>query len=184
MATPEIIGVMVGGSGMVMSSGSFSGDRLSRGEFAGLLRGLSPIAMNLALAKYAADKDAERMLIAQYRVEVMGDAIKQGWQIIKGKPTICNLAQYAVYEVISPNRCGKCKGRCFVGNKVCMTCGGTGYRTISGRMIADALGVSEPSYRRHWKQRFELAVSRVQDIDSLVINTLRAADKDYVGAYA
>ena len=183
MATPEIIGVMMGGSGMALSSGSFAGDRLSRGEFAGLLRGLPSIAMNLALAKYAVDKDAERMLIAQYRVEVMSDAIQQGWQIVKGKPTICNMATFAVLEVVSPNRCGKCRGRCYVGNKICSLCSGTGLRSISGRMIADSLQVSEPTYRRVWKPRFQAAVRRIQDIDSSVINALRVADKEHMGDY-
>jgi len=180
MASIEVIGLLCAGTTRYHEPGCSSrasGNDLTRAELAGLLAGLSTAQMALALAKYGDDVDSERALIAHVRVWAAGVAVRNGWQVVKGRPTITNMAALAVFDVVRPNRCSHCHGTEMVGHRVCRVCSGTGYKPLSGRRIAEAIGVDECNYRRTWKARYESIMAYVQSIDFDICMALRSADK-------
>lgn len=178
MASVEIIGLLCAGSTRYHEYGGGSGvDRLTRSELAGLLAGLNEAAMNLALAKYALDLEAERCLIAHVRVWAAGVAVRERWQIVKGRPTVVNISALAVFESVRPNRCCRCSGRGFVANRLCPVCTGSGYKALSGRKIADVIGVDECCFRRQWKQRYADVMAYVQGLDATVNRVIGFADR-------
>jgi hypothetical protein len=178
MASSEIIGLLCAGSIKYHEPISItSGEKLTRAELAGLLVGLSVPAMSLALAKYALCENAERSLIANIRVWSAGIAIKEQWRTVKGRPTIMNMAAMAVFDVVRPNRCVRCHGRGLVSMRVCPCCSGSGVKFVSGRSVADAIGVDECNYRRLWRARYNQIISYVQGLDAEVSRVLYYADK-------
>jgi hypothetical protein len=177
VASVEIIALLCAGSTAYhgLPGGGSTGDRLSRLEIAGLLSGLNKAAMNLALAKYALDLDAERGLIAHVRGYAAGLAVKEGWHIVKGRPVLCNMAALAVFEAVRPNRCVRCSGRGVLGHRVCIRCNGSGYKALSGRKIAEGIGVDEAAYRRSWREKYEHCFGYIQSLDSEINKCLRLA---------
>lgn len=179
MASVEIIGLLCAGSTRYHQVTSKSSvDKLSRSELAGLLATLGRHELNYALAKYAMSIEAERMLIAYMRVWAAGMAVENGWHVVKGRPTVVNMAAIAVFESVRPNRCYRCEGRGIVSNKVCPVCDGSGYKALSGRKIAEAIGVDESNYRRIWRYRYNDCYSHMQAIDSSVNEVLMFADHE------
>jgi hypothetical protein len=180
VASVEIIALLCAGSTAYhgLPGGGSTGDRLSRLEIAGLLSGLNKAAMNLALAKYALDLDAERGLIAHVRCYAAGLAVKEKWHIVKGRPVLCNMAALAVFEAVRPNRCVRCSGRGMLGHRVCISCNGTGYKALSGRQVAEGIGVDEQSFRRVWRARFDGLYSYLHGIESEVSRVLYASDHE------
>lgn len=180
MASLEIIGLLCAGSTHyhAMSGCSWAAGRLSKAELAGLLAGLDKPAMNLALAKYALDINAERNLIAHVQVRAVGIAVRENWLIIKGRPTVVNMSALAVFESVRPNRCGRCSGRGFVAHRLCSNCNGSGFKALSGRKVAEIIGVEDNDYKRKWRQRYQGLINYVQGLDSSVNRVLHFADKD------
>ncbi|MGZ8933477.1 MAG: hypothetical protein ACXW04_01130 [Methylobacter sp.] len=180
MASVEIIGLLCAGSTRYHEQGGSGSntDKLSRSELAGLLAGLDKASMNYALAKYALDQDAERMLIAHVRVWAAGVAVRESWQIVKGRPIVSNMAALAVFESVRPNRCCRCEGRGVVSNRVCLVCNGSGYKALSGRKVAEAISVDECSYRRLWKQRYDQIYTYVTGLDASINNSLHRSDRE------
>ena len=166
----EVIALLCAGSVRYhepLGKGGYGG-QLTRAEVAGLLAGLSSEAVNFALAKYAGDLAAERAFIAQLRVWAAGLANAEAWQVVRGRPTVCNLCALAAFEVVRPNRCPRCQGRGMDKAKVCGVCNGSTFKPLSGRFIADAIGMDESSYRQTWKSRYERILRHVQEVDSNV----------------
>lgn len=148
---------------------STGGDALRGVEIAGLLAGMLPHEISLALAKYAGDSDAERDIVKHVRGWAQGVASEEHWKIIDGRPSVLNMAELAVYDVVRPNRCEKCGGGGYVGVfRLCKACHGSGFLRLSGRSVAERIGVDECNYRRVWKSRFNRCVAYVQGIDSKV----------------
>lgn len=179
MASVEMIGLLCAGSTAyhAVRGGSGSPNAMKRSELAGLLAGLTGPQTDLALAKYGDDQESERRLIAHVRVWLADVAIREDWRIVKGRPTMSNMAALAVFEVVRPNRCERCHGRGLVVNRVCNRCSGAGYQHLSGRDLAGAISVDECNYRRTWRERYERAFSYVQSIDSNVVFSIFMADK-------
>lgn len=182
MASVEVIALLCSGSTRYHEGGSSgaANDRLSKAELAGFLAGLSGPAMHLALAKYALDQDAERLLIAHVRLWAADIAVREEWQIVRGRPTVVNMAALAVFEAVRPNRCHRCDGRGYLGNKVCLICNGSGHKALTGRKIAEAIGVDECNYRRLWRARYDECFRYLQSLDSMVIRVIGLADKDNI----
>lgn len=180
MASVEIIGLLCAGSTHyhAVSECNCSIGRLSRSELAGLLAGLDKPAMNLALAKYALDIVAERNLIAHVRVRAAGIAVREDWHIVRGRPTVVNMSALAVFESVRPNRCGRCSGRGFVAHRLCSNCNGSGFKALSGRKVAEVIGVEDSDYKRKWRPRYEGLIDYVRALDSSVNIALHFADKD------
>ena len=178
MAGPEIIGLLCAGSTNYHPlGGGGRATQLTKSEMAGLLRGLSDEAMAFALAKYAVDLDAERRLIALVRVCVSSWSVREQWQIVRGRPTLSNMAAVAVFEVVRPNRCSRCRGIGFIGNKVCGTCLGTCYKPLSGRQVAEAMCIDHTNYIRTWKARYDRVLEHVGGLDGMVCLALRVASR-------
>jgi hypothetical protein len=184
MANPEIIGLLCAGSSFFESGSRRStGVVLTRSELAGYLAGSSDIAMNFALGCYALDDDAVRMLIAYVRVWAGHLANRDGWQIVKGRPTVSNLSAIAVYEVIRPLVHMSCSGSGYIpeagsgARVVCSACAGTGIKPLSGRKIAAAAGLEKMDWFRHWQDRYLQILKYVIDLDGEVQAVLAAATK-------
>lgn len=177
MASVEIFGLLCAGSVRYHPAAGSSGyQQLSRLELAGLLSGLARHQVDFGFARYGCDVDSERRLIAHVRVWLADVALRQDWQIVKGRPTLCNLAAIAVFEMVRPNRCERCRGRGMLVNRVCPGCHGGSYQHLSGRDIAESIGVDECNYRRTWKGRYETALKYIQDIDFQIKSVLYRAD--------
>jgi hypothetical protein len=175
MSSPELLSLLCAGTCRyhpALGEGSAVG-QLGRLEIAGLLRGLSTEAMNLALAKYCADLEAERMLIAQVRVWAVGLALKESWPVLRGKPVITNMAAFACLETVRPNRCGTCKGTGFKGARICPACNGVGVAKLPDMAIASACGLEKSVYSRRWRSRYEVIYRHVADLDGQVLGVLR-----------
>lgn len=178
MASVETLALLCGG---VVRFGSVRGaaageGQLSRSELAGLMAGLNREQMLFAMAKYCGDEQSLRELWAHVYSYAAGLAGKQGWKIIKGKPIVSEMSRMAVYEVVSPGRCVKCRGTGLLVNRACTSCSGTGFKRVSGRKLADCAGVDERQWRTCWKDRYELIVKYMQGLESAVNITVRRAD--------
>lgn len=179
MASVEIIGLLSAGCVRYHPASRHGGspEALSRSELAGLLSGLTRPQMHLALARYAGDESSERKLIAHVQVWAAGLAVRESWKIVSGRPLVCNMAALAVLEVVRPNRCRRCQGRGSLISRACCACEGSGYYHLSGRRIAEIIGIDHMNYSRTWCGRYERAVKYVQGIDSQVIIGLRMASR-------
>ncbi|WKJ88771.1 hypothetical protein QZJ86_12135 [Methylomonas montana] len=184
MANPEIIGLLCAGSSFFESGPRrSSGVVLSRSELAGYLAGTSDIAMSFALGCYALDQDAERLLIAYVRVWAAHLANREGWEIVKGRPTVSNLSAIAVYEVIRPLVHMACAGSGYTRDArsgkrvVCSACAGTGIKALSGRKIAAAAGLDKMDWFRHWQNRYLQILKYVIELDGEVQAILADATK-------
>ncbi|TPQ24924.1 hypothetical protein [Methylomonas koyamae] len=190
MANPKIIALLCAGSNLGGSGGGHSRAVLTRQELAGLLAGCSDTAMDFALAKWALDEAAERLLIAKCRVYAAHLAQEEGWPVVKGRPTIANLAAVAVFESIRPAIHLACGGTGRVGGhfvyqgdqlvrepvRVCKTCGGTGRKKFGVRDIAEACGLDHVTYWRQWRNRYAALCAWMGDWDSEVRARLGQAD--------
>lgn len=178
MANPEVVGLLCAGSAFFESGPRrSSGVVLSRLELAAYLAGASDAALNFALASYALDDGATRSLIAQVRVWAAGVAIREGWQIVRGRPTLSNLCAIAVYDAIRPLVHTACQGSGKLGACVCSGCGGSGLKPLSGRKIAAAAGLDKMDYFRHWADRYKGILSYVLELDGEVQTILAAANR-------
>ena len=101
MASVELIGLLCAGSSRYhkVSSGGGVGDQLSKSELAGLLAGMSPAAMALALAKYALDNDAECELVSYILAWATEVSCNEKWKFIEGKPCLVNMSVMAMVEI-------------------------------------------------------------------------------------
>jgi len=153
------------------SIGASSGVGLSRLEFAGLLSGLPVEAMNFALAKYCGDSQALCLLADHVFMVYVGSlALSEQWAIDRASKTTFKMSRLAVAEMVGSSRCERCNGVGIVVNKTCKCCDGSGYARLSGRKIAEAIDVSEPQWRRVWRERYEKVIRYIQDIDYEVNN--------------
>jgi hypothetical protein len=157
---------------------SFGGERLTPAEVAGMLSGLNTIELALIYAKYLGDLASERKLWANVYEWAAGVAVRESWAIQRGQPVVANMAYIAVFEIVRPNRCGKCKGTGIIKAKACTQCAGSGFRPLSGRAIADAIGYHEATYRELWKSRYSSVFSYVQDIESRAVSRIRFSDRE------
>lgn len=177
MASPEIIGLMCAGSTNYHGTAGHGAGLLGRAELAALLAGVGGGVFDYAMAKYAGDVDSERKLLASVKVWAAGVAVRESWQVVRGRPTISNLCALAVFESVRPNRCGRCHGTGFKSSRLCVTCGGAGIKALSGRKIAEACGVDEAHFRRLWKPRYDAIYAYVNAFDGEVCRALRVADR-------
>jgi hypothetical protein len=177
MASVEIIGRSLAGTTHYQATGgSHSPVQLSKTELAGLLSGLNQAQMHFAYAKYGEDPDSERKLIGDIQTWVQGYAVNHHWQADQSGPFIDKMCYLASIEVVRPNRCGHCRGTAMAKHKICTVCSGSGYKRLSGRRIAEIVGMDECKFRRTWRGRYEAIIAYVQQLDSEVRFALWTAD--------
>jgi len=170
MPNPELIALLTAGSALFKDHEheTRGGVVLSRCELAGYLAGMTHGAALMAYAKWGQDEHSMRQLIAWVRVVAAGMAVEQGWEVVRGQPTILNLAAIATYEVVMPMVHEVCEGRGVVGFKTCTGCNGTGRKSLSSRAIQEAAGIERMSWRRHWEGRYRQIVKAVVELDAEV----------------
>lgn len=119
-------------------------ESLSSAEIAGLLRGLTQEQMNFAQAKYCGDVAAQVRVLIQVRkqAEVMAEHGK--WKVRPSQ--IQALADQAVIELMT--------------------------KRLSGKQIAEALGVSEPAFCANWKAKFVQLLRPLYECDSAISNAI------------
>lgn len=178
MATPEILAKLCASTTrFTYAGGTYSSDRLSRSELAGLLAKLSQVQVDHAMAKYAWDEISETKLIFELSTWAIELAKHREWQV-RDPSIVINMATIACLEACRPNRHKACRGRGFVRGKPCVVCNGTGIKYLSGRQIAGCIGVDSASYRRLWCRRYEIIARHLQGIDYQIKLTLKQNDRD------
>lgn len=176
MSSAEVIGKMFP---TAMSFGSVRGTTcaaLSKAELAGMLAKLTPHEMNLALAKYGCDEIAKLRLLRNVQAYTTSLALKECWKP-RTVELLATMASLAVNEVLSGNVCDKCHGTGLIGIiRVCKCCDGTGHFRVSGRKMADMIGVCEKQWRTLWKYRYNAVFEYVQQMESTVLTQIHFAD--------
>lgn len=144
---------------------------LSGVEWAALLSGLQSHAVNFALAKHCQDQQALCLLVDHvFKVYVASLAITEQWRVDQGCVAPYRLSKLAAVEMTADARCDRCHGVGLLAAKVCKSCDGSGYARLSGRRLADAVGVSPMQWVRVWCGRYESVIKYLQGIDSTVNN--------------
>lgn len=166
MSSVELIGKLMAGVSSVDSVRSTAGAVLSKSELAGLLAGLSQAETDLAIAKYGCDEGAKRRLLVHVQAYITTIAVKEGWKP-RNRELLGMLALLSVSEVVSDNLCPHCHGTGMVKVKVkvCNVCNGTRHKSLSGRRIAESIGVSNTQWLRDWKPRYGRIYDYVHGLD-------------------
>jgi len=149
---------------------------LTRAEMSGMLTGLSPVAMNYALAKYCDDADAFRMLQIQCIQVAVGYAVKGDWKVNKGKPCIISLGVLSAIESVNPLLCFACNSVGMAGEKVC-SCA----KRRKGISHADRyryVDLCQNSWVNLWRDRYEMLFGYCESLDSQVRFALDVNRKD------
>ena len=164
MRSVELIGKLMAGVSSVDSVRSTAGAVLSKSELAGLLAGLTAAELDLALAKYGCDDNARRRLLSHVQAFVTAIAVKEAWKP-RSRELLGAMAVLSVGEVVSDNLCPHCHGTGMVKVKVCNVCNGSRHKSLSGRKIAESLGVSNTQWLRDWKPRYDRVYDYVHGLD-------------------
>lgn len=180
MANPELVGRLLAGvSNYQARRGGGGNPELTRAELAGMLAGLSSIHMSFCYAKYAGSESAALETKRAVLVRARTIAKVQRWQFDGGRPTLENMSSVVVYEAITPPVCGKCQGAGYVVSmgRGCAVCNGTGVLSLSGRIVAKNIEISEASYRKDWARRYADLLGFLQGLDADIWRALRIADR-------
>lgn len=183
MANVEILSLLCAGTTKYhppLSAGNYTltGATLTKSEIAGLLAGLDDQETALIFAKYLGDLCSERRLWGYVYQRAAGLAVSFGWKVQRGRPVLANLSYLAVFDVVRPNRCAKCHGTGFVNVRACGRCAGSGVKPLSGRHIAESIGVDESNYRRLWQPRYEVIYDHVCSIESRAVFAIGRNNKN------
>jgi hypothetical protein len=176
MSSVELIGKLMAGVASVGTVRGTAGAVLSKSELAGLLAGLSQAETDLAIAKYGCDDGAKRRLLVHVQAYVTALAVKEAWNP-RNRELLGMLALLSVSEVVSDNLCPHCHGTGMIRVKVCNVCNGTRHKPLSGRKIAESIGVSNTQWLRDWKLRYNRIYDYVHGLDVNVKWRLISADK-------
>lgn len=187
MAGVEALARLGGGvSRMDSGAPATGGSELSGIELAGLLSGLSDEEMAWAILVYvgeAARYEYVRELVRQHALSLKR---RQHWRAASDDQAIV-LADVAFEDVVSPGRCPRCHGVCYVGAKVCGKCQGSGQVRRSDRQIAAALDVCLRSFQDSWARRLADVLGYVHGLDGAVRgavgrNSRRFDENIFIGA--
>jgi hypothetical protein len=164
MANVEILSALAAGT-VRLSGGSRSSskDQLGKADLAGLLAGLTGPEMCYAIVKYAGDASVGDELRLSVRNHARSLASRHAWKISKNQ--VDALADLATSEDLNPCRCNRCGG---IGNRlsrVCAACNGTGIKHLSGRAMANAVGIDETAFRKPWKERLSAVMAYLYELD-------------------
>ena len=165
VSSVELIGKLMAGAVGVNFVRGTAGALLSKAELAGLLAGLSQAEMDLALAKYGCDELAHRRLLVHVQAYITAIALKEVWKP-RSSELFGSLAVLVISEVVGENICPHCHGTGLVKVRVCHVCNGTRHKAMSGRSIAQVLGLSNTQWLRDWKARYDMVYDYVYGLDS------------------
>ena len=139
---------------------------INRIEIASYLSGMSDNEVNYVYAFFG-DEVAESRLTDFVIARALRLARMEEWKSC-GCDRIEAMAALAVQENLH-NLCRLCKGTGSRKLKVCQHCYGTGYARLSGRIVANLIGVDHSNFSRLWKRRYDCIYVIVQDIQCVVM---------------
>lgn len=159
---------LVGGSARYdfMPRGGSSRQQLCGAELAGLLSGLSSVAVDLAYALYACDEIAQAKLRAHMQVYAVSLACDEGWDVVRGQPTITRMGILSVFELLSSGLCNVCHGPGQHNGHECDMCRGVGRVPTAGRQRASFIFVSQNQWQRVWADRYARIFAYLQGLDA------------------
>jgi len=134
-------------------------------DVAGAMRGLSPIAEAILRAKYVGDALALHELIWMISIDLKTE--------VKEFDRRMGMAQCLTEEIVSPQRCPKCKGVGYVGNSECKSCNGTGYRRKSGRDIERVANIPHQSWVRKYRSIYVRKIDFYSSVELWGISTVK-----------
>lgn len=152
--------------GRLAAKTGFYGERIEGG---GGSRGLSPMALSRLLGEAIDDPVTRLLLLVKYagmeqqrgtlEFAVIGLADKMDWRC-KDREVLRRLVKQAVLETVEADPCAMCRGEGTILGRMekkapCRRCRGEGKNPVSGRARQRAIGVTEPTWRRVWRSRFD-----------------------------
>jgi hypothetical protein len=142
---------------------------LTPGMISAACRGLTRHMYLYALRKHADDESTTPELVQLNRIAVRQRAALEKWARVKAS-TVDQFADLTLFDSISTNHCGKCKGS---GNSslgvTCSMCRGTGKAVpVSMTEKGQIIGVSKQAYRNTWRSREQAIASEFQYFDEYV----------------
>ena len=170
----KAIPAMLGGTCnyQFLPRGGSAKDQLSGAELAGLLSGLGTVAVDLAYALYASDDQAQCKLRAHMQLYAVKLAVDEGWESVRGQPTVTRMGILSVFELISPGVCSLCHGSGVYQAHECDLCRGFGRMPSSGRQRANFIVVSRMAWQRLWADRYARIYNYLLGIDADVRNAV------------
>lgn len=112
-----------------------------------------------AIAFAGVGRTADRLIRFLYCGDVCQEPLLQAALVheLRGKVAaerllLGRLVRLALVELASRSVCKTCGGSGYVAASLCEVCGGGGLKPFSQRMRADMIGVSQPSFHRHYEE--------------------------------
>lgn len=142
MATVESLSRLTAGAvnPAAATGRSSSKEQLSSAEIAGFLKGLTHEQMTFAQAKYCDDSESKINLLILTRKQAAEIANRGKW---KTRPSqVDKLAELAVIEVMT--------------------------KRLTGKVIAQAMGISEQAVNANWKDKFAQLLKSLYEYDAAV----------------
>lgn len=170
MQCEKVMAALVGGTvdyGF-MPRGGGARQQLNGAELAGLLSGLSSVAMDLAYALYAADDDALFMLRLHMQLYAASLAVSDRWDVAGCAESVSRLGVLSVFHLASADVCSVCHGSGVYVGKQCGLCLGIGRLPASGRQRSRFLLVSQNAWQRVWADRYAKVFAYLSGIDASV----------------
>jgi Zn finger protein HypA/HybF involved in hydrogenase expression len=145
------------------------------------MSGSDKLSAELLLTKYAQDSDTRNSLKIRWRMRVGDHALHQKWDR-KPRGTVFALADLALFESLSAQRCPSCNGvaELLIGATVrqCPTCSGTGLPPTSDASVARALNLPLKDYQNRWRDRLAWARRELHRIEYEALIALDEALED------
>jgi len=139
---------------------------LSSLEVAALLKGLSQVQLNYALAKYCGDVESFKSVQIHLMCQAGGYAARNEWKTVKGKPRVMALGALAVIESVNPLLCFSCNSPSMLGKK---TCSCDNPRTKLSQVDKfDYVGVCKKHWADVWRDRYDLLFDYCERMDGEV----------------
>ena len=149
-----------------VSGGIPTDKNIAHGELAGLCEN----SYTFGLAKYGDDEHAKKKLYEIFVDFAEKTARRNGWRVNK-MATLHGAARIAIDMHLYPQLgyCRTCRGSKSSSPGVkCMTCDGTGKKSIKNTEIAIMLDVNESKVRSTWGSRIDKLYCVISDWDSLI----------------
>jgi hypothetical protein len=169
------LGLMFAGCGSYRPEARATGvEALGRVEVAALMAGMREHEVDYVYA-FMGDAGGELRLVWYVEAQVLRLARSEEWRAFDaGKVGL--MARLAVQENLR-NICQHCHGTGQRRFKVCVHCHGGGRARLSGRSIAERIGVDQSNFVRVWRRRYDCVYVLVQDVQSSVVSTVRRNDR-------
>lgn len=153
-----------------MRQGSGGIPEYTAADIAAALAGCDdPLATMLVLYKWALMGDIAQKLERAAYLMAVDIAVKEKWQIPKGKELVRHMTRLAILESSNPPKCNTCNG---LGKEytnegglkqiACRACGGGGARRMTGELRSLIVGLDPSRWSKTWGRRYETILDALQ----------------------